>query len=74
MRITKASRFYGVAERGYILTTKKWLVDVHLGDTLKFYFSAARREPEYDFRCLCLFTFRMVAFRIDRKRLEEHTK
>jgi len=48
MKIMKASRFYGVAERGYILTTKKWIVDAHIGDTLKFYFSAARREPEYD--------------------------
>jgi hypothetical protein len=48
MKIMKASRFYDVAERGYILTTKKWIVDAHLGDTLKFYFSAARREPEYD--------------------------
>jgi hypothetical protein len=28
MKIMKASRFYDVAERGYILTTKKWIVDV----------------------------------------------
>jgi hypothetical protein len=64
MKIMKASRFYGVDERGYILTTKRWRIDAHLSDTVKFYFIAARREPEYDLGAYACLHFAWLRLRL----------
>ena len=71
MKIMKASRFYGVAERGYILTTKRWIIDAHLvAYTVKCYFSGAYEGSRtYELGALACLHFSMVRVGTDRREI-----